>query len=77
MPWWYRDVAKFTRNDRGNLVAFAGGRVDHAHHNNQAQKALADAVALSDAVQRAMDLTSEDDMMDRRKLVRRQWASSL
>ena len=37
--------------------------MDHAHHNNQAQKALADAVALSDAVQRAMDLTSENDTL--------------
>ena len=37
--------------------------MDHAHHNNQAQKALADAVALSDAVQRAIDLTSENDTL--------------
>ena len=35
--------------------------MDHAHHFNMAQVALRDTVALSDAVQRAMDMTSEDD----------------
>ena len=40
-----------------------GGRVDHAHHGNRATRAVSDAVALSDAVQRAMDMTSEDDTL--------------
>ena len=40
-----------------------GGRIDHAHHNNNAARALADTVALSDAVQRALDVTSEDDTL--------------
>ena len=37
--------------------------MDHGHHGNRARRALGDAVALSDAVQRAMDMTSEDDTL--------------
>lgn len=40
-----------------------GGRIDHAHHGTRAQLALGDTVAFSDAVQRALDLTSENDTM--------------
>ena len=45
------------------VVFLTGGRVDHAHHGNRATRAVSDAVALSDAVQRAMDMTSEDDTL--------------
>ena len=37
--------------------------MDHAHHGNNAIRALHDTLALSDAVQRAMDLTNEDDTL--------------
>ena len=40
-----------------------GARMDHAHHDNWAKKALSETVALSDAVQTAMDLTDEDDTL--------------
>ena len=40
-----------------------GGRIDHAHHNGLTQKALQDTVAMSDAVQRVLDLTSEEDTL--------------
>src|SRR5690606_7925440 len=39
------------------------GRIDHAHHAGNAYRALYDTVALSDAVARARELTSETDTL--------------
>nr|XP_006811662.1 PREDICTED: alkaline phosphatase, tissue-nonspecific isozyme-like [Saccoglossus kowalevskii] len=47
--------------DRANDIA--GGRIDHAHHDNRAGKALIDAVAFDDAVQVAKDMTSSNDTL--------------
>lgn len=44
-------------------VSCVGGRVDHAHHATNAQRSLADAVALSHAVERAMNMTSISDTL--------------
>lgn len=38
-----------------------GGRIDHSHHESSAFKALNDTIALSDAVQKAIDLTNTAD----------------
>ena len=40
-----------------------GGRIDHAHHDNWAYKALDDTVALDDAIARALDLTDEEETL--------------
>ena len=40
-----------------------GGRIDHGHHDNLAKKALEDTVAFSDAVQKAVDMTDEEDTL--------------
>ena len=40
-----------------------GGRIDHAHHEGRAFPALNDTVALSEAVQKAINLTSEEDTL--------------
>ncbi|MDO9103608.1 MAG: alkaline phosphatase [Methylovulum sp.] len=43
------------KNDKGFYLHVEGGRVDHGHHAGNAYRALTDAIALSDAVQKAVD----------------------
>ena len=40
-----------------------GGRIDHGHHEGRAFPALNDTVAFSEAVQKAMNITSEEDTL--------------
>ena len=40
-----------------------GGRIDHAHHDNNAYRALNDTVAMSDAVKKAVGMTSDQDTL--------------
>ena len=47
----------------GYLLLVEGGRIDHAHHGGNAYRALTDTVALSDAVQAAVDMTSREDTL--------------
>lgn len=42
---------------------FAGGRIDHAHHNNNAIRALSETVAMAEAVQTAVNMTSSKDTL--------------
>lgn len=37
-----------------------GGRIDHAHHDTMAHRALDELVAMDDAVQQAAAMTSEE-----------------
>lgn len=37
-----------------------GGRIDHAHHDTLAHRALDEAVAMDEAIEKALDLTSEE-----------------
>lgn len=41
----------------------AGGRIDHGHHYAQAMKALDETVQFSNAVKRAVELTSREDTL--------------
>ena len=41
----------------------AGARIDHAHHDSTAQKALADTVAFDEAVKKAIDLTNDEETL--------------
>lgn len=51
------------KNDNGFFLMVEGGRIDHAHHGNNAFNALWDTVALSDAVATAQRMTSADDTL--------------
>lgn len=42
---------------------FVGGRIDHGHHYAQAMKALDETVQFSNAVKRAVELTSREDTL--------------
>jgi alkaline phosphatase len=45
------------KNRKGYFLMVEGGRIDHAHHDGNAYRALTDAIALSDAVRVALGKT--------------------
>ncbi|XP_030632672.1 alkaline phosphatase-like [Chanos chanos] len=51
------------KNPKGFFLLVEGGRIDQAHHENCASKALHEAVALDYAVERALTLTNEEDTL--------------
>jgi alkaline phosphatase len=56
-------IARLQRNDKGFVLLVEGGRIDHAHHYGNAYRALTDTIALSEAVQAAVDATSSQDTL--------------
>ncbi|XP_076359342.1 alkaline phosphatase-like [Tachypleus tridentatus] len=51
------------RNPHGFFLLVEGGRIDHAHHFNNAYRALTDTLALESAVNKALEMTREDDTL--------------
>lgn len=51
------------KNPKGFVLFVEGGRIDHAHHDNEARHALEETVELSEAVQAASDITDEKDTL--------------
>lgn len=47
----------------GYFLLVEGGRIDHAHHEGNAARALTDTIAFSDAVRVALEATSADDTL--------------
>ena len=41
----------------------AGGRIDHGHHASRADRALTETLELSNAVETAVNMTSEEDTL--------------
>lgn len=56
-------ITRLQREPKGYLLIVEAGRIDHAHHAGNAYRALTDTVALSEAVQVAVDRTSADDTL--------------
>jgi alkaline phosphatase len=56
-------IRKLERNPNGFFLMVEGGRIDHAHHGNNAHRAMMDTVALADAVKTAVDLTDERETL--------------
>lgn len=56
-------IERLRHNPKGFVLLVEGGRIDHAHHFGNAHRALADTVALSEAVAAAADATSPDDTL--------------
>ena len=50
-------------NRKGYYLMVEGGRIDHAHHEGNAYRALTDAIALSDAVHMAATMTDIRDTL--------------
>lgn len=56
-------IRRLARDEEGYVLLVEAGRIDHAHHEGNAFRALEDTVALSRAVQAAVESTSEDDTL--------------
>jgi alkaline phosphatase len=56
-------ISVLRQDPDGFFLVVEGGRIDHAHHNGNAYRALADTIALSDAVRTASEMTSADDTL--------------
>ncbi|MBJ6982704.1 alkaline phosphatase [Luteimonas sp. MC1572] len=56
-------IESLARNDAGYVLLVESGRIDHANHEGNAYRALDETVAMSRAVQAAVDMTSADDTL--------------
>ena len=56
-------IQMLARNENGYFLHIEAGRVDHAHHAGNAKRALLDAIELSKAVKRAMEMTNEQETL--------------
>ena len=45
------------------FIVIPGGRIDHAHHDGKAKKALYETLSMEDAVKEAVSLTNEEDTL--------------
>ncbi|XP_047629720.1 intestinal-type alkaline phosphatase-like isoform X2 [Phacochoerus africanus] len=52
-----------SRNPRGFFLFVEGGRIDHGHHEGIAYRALSEAVVFDTAIDKAGQLTSEEDTL--------------
>lgn len=51
------------RDEDGYFLMVEGGRIDHGHHQGNAQRALVDTIAFSDAVRVALERTDPSDTL--------------
>jgi alkaline phosphatase len=56
-------IAILSKNPRGFFLMVEGGRIDHAHHDGNAYRALTDTIALSEAVAAALSRTDARDTL--------------
>jgi alkaline phosphatase len=56
-------IGILNNNKKGFYLMVEAGRIDHAHHAGNAYRALTDTIALSDAVQKARELTRDKDTL--------------
>jgi len=56
-------IRVLSKHREGYVLMVEGGRIDHANHFGNAYRALTDTIALSEAVQAAVDATSADDTL--------------
>ncbi|KAJ8923109.1 hypothetical protein NQ315_001662 [Exocentrus adspersus] len=49
--------------ENGYFLFVEGGRIDHGHHEGWARKAFDETIEFSKAVQKALDMTSEEDTL--------------
>jgi len=56
-------IHTLSRNPDGYVLMIEGARIDHANHYGNAYRALDETIALSEAVQAAVDATSREDTL--------------
>lgn len=49
--------------EKGYFLFVEGGRIDHAHHDTLAQKALDETVEFHKAIEKAVEMTNEEDTL--------------
>lgn len=56
-------IGRLRQSPNGFVLMVEAGRIDHGHHEGRARRALADAVALDDAIKRALELAGNDTLI--------------
>lgn len=56
-------IKVLSQSEEGFFLFVEGGRIDHGHHSTYAKKALDETVQFSEAIQKAVDLTSSEDTL--------------
>jgi alkaline phosphatase len=56
-------IKVLNNNKKGFYLMVEAGRIDHGHHAGNAYRALTDTIALSEAVKKARELTSDKDTL--------------
>ena len=56
-------IKHLANDDQGFFLMIEGGRIDHAHHDSNAARALMETVMMDRAVARALELTGPDNTM--------------
>ena len=56
-------IERLQQNDKGFVLMVEGGRIDHAHHEGSAYRALEDTLAFDAAVKTALELTKREDTL--------------
>jgi len=56
-------IERLAQNPTGYFLMVEGGRIDHAHHANNAWRALTDTLAMDEAIAVANEMTSEQDTL--------------
>ncbi len=56
-------ISRLAGNRNGYVLLIEGGRIDHAHHDGNAYRALTETIALSEAVAAADAMTSPEDTL--------------
>jgi len=56
-------IDMLTRDEDGFFLMVEAGRIDHGHHAGNAQRALTDTIALSDAVRVALEKTNAEETL--------------
>lgn len=56
-------IHTLSRNPEGYVLMVEGARIDHAHHDSNAYRALDETIAMSDAVRAAVKATSADETL--------------
>ena len=51
-------------NKNGFVLVVEGGRIDHAHHANYANRAMEETVSMADAVEKSVEELETRDMLD-------------
>ena len=57
-------IVASNRNKDGFVLVVEGGRIDHAHHANYANRALDETVAMHDAVEKSIEELEKRNILD-------------